>query len=106
MFIRADEDADPLSPRAEDLRTAAHFGWECREFVARVDGKQSEHKESGSDEATEKGGRFAFEAKLANSTESLLLYESSWKRDLYRAIAALKAEQASDTFDHDGPLLQ
>jgi hypothetical protein len=70
----------------------------CREFVAGVDGKQFEEKESSSHETTEKGGRIAFEAKLGNSAESLLRYESSWKRDLYRAIAALKAEQA-DTLD-------
>jgi hypothetical protein len=96
-FINADADADPLSSRPDDLRTATHFGWECRELVLTVDGKQSEQKDSSSKlETTGKGGRIAFEVKLGNSAESLLRYESSWKRDLYRAITLLKNLQLDE----------
>jgi len=97
-FIHADESADPTSTRADDLRSAAPFRWECRELVLSVTGKQSEEESRslGNDHTTEKGGYLGFEAKLGNSAESLLRYESSWKRDLYRAIAALRNLQLEE----------
>jgi hypothetical protein len=97
-FIHADEEADSLSSRPDDLRSAIPFGWECRELVLTVLGKQSEEKKTSSveDNKTEKGGRLGFEAKLGTSADSLLRYESSWKRDLYRAIAALRNLQLEE----------
>jgi hypothetical protein len=50
---------------------------------------RSKERRPFDDATTEKGGRIAFEAKLGNSSESLLRYESSWTRDLDRAIGAL-----------------
>jgi hypothetical protein len=97
-FIHCDESADPTSTRADDLRSAAPFGWECRELVLSVVGKQSEEESTSlhDDHTTEKRGHLGFEAKLGNSAESLLRYESSWKRDLYRAIAALRNLQMEE----------
>ena len=95
-FIHADEDADPLSSRPDDLRSATPFGWECRELVLTLVGKRSEEKTTSYEGTTEKNGHLGFEAKLGNSTDSLLRYESSWKRDLYRAIAALRNLQLEE----------
>jgi hypothetical protein len=94
-FIHEDEHADSLSSRPDDLRSATPFGWECRELVLTSIGKPSEQA-TFSRENTEKGGRLGFEAKLGNSADSLLRYESSWKRDLYRAISALRNLQLEE----------
>jgi hypothetical protein len=81
----------PLSSSSRELRMATDFGWECRELVLRVEGKQFDEKEKDVFNAQpEKTGHIAMEAKLGNSSESLLRYERAWKADLYRAIAALK----------------
>ena len=71
---------------------ASEFGLECHELVLRVEGKQFDEKEDKDKfmPKPEKTGHIAMEAKLGNSSETLLRYERAWKADLYRAIATLK----------------
>ena len=79
-FIHEDEQADPLSSRPDDLRSATRFGWECRELVLTAVGEQSKEEITSSfDGGTEKGGRLGFKAKLGNSTDSLLRYRAHGK---------------------------
>jgi hypothetical protein len=94
-FIKASRYRDPLSLQAGELHATTDYGWECSELLVTVDDK-SDEKEIDSDDATEKIGRIAFRAKLGNSAESLLRYECAWKKDLYRAIAALKLLQQDE----------
>jgi hypothetical protein len=91
-YIRANQDLDPFSAQPDGLRATADRNWECQELLLTVD-RESAEKDSDSDTSNGKTGRIAFQAKLANSAESLLRYESSWKKDLYRAITALKLLQ-------------
>ena len=72
----------PLSSSSRELRMATDFGLECRELVLRVDGKQfDEKRKSGFMGHPEKTGHIAMEAKLGNSSETLLRYERAWKAD-------------------------
>ncbi len=90
-FAHASEEVDGiLSERPENFNAAARFGWECREPVLRAGGAKSEEEKGSGNDAAEKRGRITFEAKLGNSAETILRYESAWKKNLYRAIATLQ----------------
>lgn len=68
------------------LQNAAKSGWELRELTLRV---------GGSDKGTlsKEAGIRHFEAKLGSAAESGMRYRNAWKRDLYKAMKALKTVQ-------------
>jgi len=79
----------PIFQRDDGTRSAARRGWECEELIVRTDTRNSQ-KEEGHDETKNRAGQVHIEARLTNSIDSLLRYTASIKRDLYRAIRALR----------------
>lgn len=67
----------------------ARLGWECQELVVRSEQRDSKQRYSDKTE----GGNVQFEMKLTTSLESVVRYEAAIKRDLYRALDALKCLQ-------------
>ena len=65
---------------------AVPLGWDCREVVLRASSKKSE-------EDKETSGHGQMEVRLTSSMETILRYETTLKRDLYRAIPMLQAVQ-------------
>jgi hypothetical protein len=104
-FIEAaEENGDPLSSEAEHFRKTARWGWECQELILRAGkGKfMDENKDDGFLKSSPgKRGSIGYEAKLCNSAESFLRYEGVWKRDLYRAITALRSLRAGNASDEN-----
>jgi hypothetical protein len=64
------------------------LGWDCQELIVRT-GSAERDLEEFSREKKAKAGNVQIEAKLTNSLDCVLRYQSALKRDLYRAIAAL-----------------
>ena len=87
FFNSSDRAGNPFSKQHDKVRDAARGGWDCRELVVKIGG--NEHLRFPSD----KENRVQFEAKLGNSTDSLLRYETTWKRDLYKAMSTLREMQ-------------
>lgn len=83
------ETVPAISPQPEGLRTATTAGWEWGEVVLKIDGEQTDGNKKSTFPMPEKRGNVSVEAKLSNSSESLLRYERAWKTDLYRAINQL-----------------
>jgi hypothetical protein len=80
-----------LFTKADGTRSAAQLGWDCQELVIRTGATNSEQEnEDFSGEMRGKAGHVQIEAKLTSSLETILRYQSALKRDLYRAIAALR----------------
>jgi hypothetical protein len=79
----------PLFQRDDGMRSAARRGWECQDLIVRTGTRNSEQEER-LEETKNKAGQVQIEARLTNSIESLLRYTASIKRDLYRAIRALR----------------
>ena len=77
-----------LFTKDDGTRSAASLGWDCQELIVRT-GSSERDTEEFSREKKDKAGNVQIEAKLTNSLDSVLRYQSALKRDLYRAIAAL-----------------
>ncbi len=77
-----------LFTKEDGTRSAARLGWDCQELIVRT-GSAERDMEEFSREKKAKTGNVQIEAKLTNSLDSVLRYQSALKRDLYRAIAAL-----------------
>jgi hypothetical protein len=84
-----DEDQLSLFTNGDGSHSAARLGWDCQELIVRTGTRNSEQDESFGDK-TDKSGQVQIEAKLTTSLETILRYEAALKRDLYRAIAALR----------------
>lgn len=80
-----------LFTRGDGTRSAAHLGWDCQELTIRTSATNShQENEDFAGETIGKAGHVQIEAKLTNSLETILRYQAALKRDLYRAIAALR----------------
>jgi hypothetical protein len=83
----------PLQDSQNDSGAAVPSGWDCREVVLKRSSREYEKDTSFSDETAVKAGRVELEAKLNSSVNTILRYETTLKRDLYRAINALERVQ-------------
>jgi hypothetical protein len=77
-----------LFTKDDGTRSAASLGWDCQELIIRTGSSERDFEEF-SREKKDKAGNVLIEARLTNSLDSVLRYQSALKRDLYRAIAAL-----------------
>ena len=88
------EEQLPLFTKGDGSRSAAQLGWDCQELIVRTGTRNSEQEnESPSGDTKGKAGHVQIEAKLNTSLDTILRYQAALKRDLYRAIAALRAIQ-------------
>jgi hypothetical protein len=80
----------PLFTQVDGRASGAHRGWECHELAVRCEKRNREEEfESDGDRKTN-AGQVYLEAKLTTSLDSILHYQGALKRDLYRALAALR----------------
>ena len=94
-FIESSDDiGDAISEQHTKLRSAAKSGWECREVLITVGGNKFAEESKFSGE-TETRAKTQLQARLGSSGETLLRYETAWRRDLYRAIETLKNMQGA-----------
>ncbi|MBZ5723303.1 MAG: hypothetical protein LAO03_23450 [Acidobacteriia bacterium] len=93
----------PLFTQGDGAHSAARLGWDCQELVVRTGTRNSE-QEDESRLGSKKGniGLVQVEAKLTTSLDTILRYQAALKRDLYRAIAALREIQQTGHQDDDG----
>jgi hypothetical protein len=84
----------PISDNHDEASNVGNSGWECRELVVRV-GDQTLGLTSSLLEVNKDRPQVHFEAKLANSAELFLRYESVWKKDKYKAAELLIRLQES-----------
>lgn len=95
-FIESsDEIGDAISEQHAKLRAAAKSGWECREVLITVGGSKAEGEDEVTGETTRTRAKTQLQARLGSSGETLLRYETAWRRDLYRAIEMLKDMQGT-----------
>lgn len=82
----------PLFVNDDGTDSAAQMGWDCEELTVQtcVATVESEHSGLGSDRAEGNSDQARITAKLSTSFSTILRYEASLKRDLYRALAALR----------------
>jgi hypothetical protein len=100
VFINSSDGAgNPFSKQGKKVRNAARAGWDCRELVVRVGGNDEPGPldESLLSSPEKKKSKFQFEAKLGDSAQTILRYQTTWKRDLYRAIESLRKLQRTRT---------
>ena len=88
-----DEEPLPLFTKGDGSRSAAQLGWHCQELIVRTGTRNYEQDESFSGDTKDKAGHVQIEAKLNTSLDTILRYQAALKRDLYRAIAALRTIQ-------------
>jgi len=96
-----DEEQLPLFTKGDGSRSAARLGWDCQELIVRTGTRNSEQDESFAGDTKDKAGHVQIEAKLTTSLDTILRYQAALKRDLYRAIAALRAIQAQRCGEND-----
>jgi len=90
IFVKSSNAAgNPFCKQNDQVRSAARAGWDCRELLVKVGGKD---QPSVSYEVSERC-RIQFEAKLGASGDTILRYRNAWKRDLHRAIDTLRKLQ-------------
>jgi hypothetical protein len=87
-FIHNSQDEQLSSLASEDGRPAAFSTWECRGAVLRARSK-GYGEDSLSDEQESKDGGSEVELRLTSAMDTILRYQTSLKRDLYRAIQML-----------------
>ena len=75
------------------LSTSASAGWERSGLLLRNRSRKSKECEEKYLGDSEGAGNITFEAKLESAGESLIRYENIWKKNLYRAIKALRELQ-------------
>lgn len=89
-----DQRVSVLSHEAEvekDSSRDEELDWECREIVLRSGTTNSDGSEA---DMSKTGGSSVMELRLGGSTETILRYSASVKRDLYRAIQTLQSLQS------------
>jgi hypothetical protein len=86
----------PLFTEEDGSHSAALLGWDCQELLVRSDKMNSEQEDPiSSGDREVKSGRVQIEAKLTTALDTILRYQSAIKRDLYRAIGALREMRRS-----------
>lgn len=86
----------PLFTKWDGGASPARLGWECRELLVRSAKRDIEEERDSEDDRNDrksKTGHVEIEARLTTSLESILRYQASIKRDLYRALSALREMQ-------------
>jgi len=92
------EEPLPLFKTAEGADSAAQLGWDCQELIVRTGTRNFEQdKPLMRTDKTGKSGQVLIEAKLNTSLDSILRYEVSLKRDLFRALRTLGEIQQQRT---------
>jgi hypothetical protein len=81
-----DEEKLPMFKRW-DSSSPARLGWDCQELTVRSGTIDSE-KRSG--DRNSKAGKVQIEARMTTSLDTILRYQAAIKRDLYRALTALR----------------
>lgn len=84
-----DEEKLPMFNQWEGSGSPARLGWDCQELTVRSGTTSSEQEKSPGDRNS-KAGHVQIEAKLTTSLDTVLRYQAAIKRDLYRALAALR----------------
>jgi hypothetical protein len=69
---------------------AAQRGWDCHELAIRTGARDVEDEGNSIAGPSSKTGHVQIEAKLTSSLDTIMRYQTSVRRDLYRAIAALR----------------
>ena len=83
-----------LFTQGDGSRSAAGLGWDCQELIIRTGSRNAEQEDAESLSDTKaKGGHVLIEAKLNSSIDTIARYQTSVKRDFYRAIAMLREIQ-------------
>jgi hypothetical protein len=84
----------PLFTEDDGAPSVAQLVWECQGLVVRTGNRGSEVEDQESLACkTRTSGIVQIEAKLNTSLDTMLRYEAGLKRDLYRAIGALRGIQ-------------
>lgn len=90
-LMESDETEFPLFQEKDGSSPAATLSWDCNELVVRRSSREYEKEKSGtSGDEEEKTGHVEIQARLSSSLETILRYEAGLKRDLYKAIRALR----------------
>ena len=72
------------------ISSPAHQGWDCQELTVRNNNSDAEQEKTMGGRNSE-AGHLQIEAKLTSSLDTILRYQAAIKRDLYRALEALRA---------------
>jgi hypothetical protein len=93
-FEAARQREGSLAGSSETFEEIRNFTWECQQLVLTTGGSaaQEEPKQAFLS-AEKKAGNGSLEVKLGNPTDTLLRYANAWRRDFFRALAALVALQ-------------
>jgi hypothetical protein len=91
-FIHNSQDEQLSSLSSEDGRPAAFSTWECQGAVLRSRSK-SRGEDLLSDERESKDGGSEMELRITTALDTILRYQTSLKRDFYRAIQMLHSLQ-------------
>jgi hypothetical protein len=83
-----DEERLPVFNKWQSSASPARLGWDCQELTVRS-ATSEQAKSSG--ERNRKAGNVLIEARLTTSLDTILRYQAAIKRDLYKALAALRA---------------
>ena len=84
-----DDEKLPILEDWNGSASPARFGWDCHELIVRSGSSNSEQEKNSGDQ-NRKAGHVQMEAKMTTSLDTILRYEAAIKRDLYRALAALR----------------
>ena len=85
-----DDEKLHLFHRWDGSASPARLGWDCHELTLRTGTTNSEREKASSMDRNSKAGHVQIEAKLTTSLDTILRYEAAIKRDLYRALTALR----------------
>jgi len=88
--------ANPFSKQEAEVQTAARAGLHCRELAIKVGGNEAaalNNIHPMRRDRRNNQSNVQFEARLGDSADTFLRYQNAWKRDLYRAMEALKKLQ-------------
>jgi hypothetical protein len=93
-----DEQQLPLFTRGDGSHSAAQLGWVCEELVIQSGSRNSElnYGSYSKDRKKDKAGHVIIQAKLGSGLDAVLRYQAALKRDLYRAIAALRKAKCGE----------
>jgi hypothetical protein len=89
-LAESDEEKLPLFRQWDGSPSPAQLGWECRELTLRRGTSDSEQEREISGGRNSEAAHVQIEAKMTTSLDTILRYQAAAKRDLYRALAALR----------------
>jgi hypothetical protein len=85
-----DNDQLDLFDKYAEHKSPVTRGWDCESLVVRTATIASEGPEKLSLHPESKSGHVQLEAKLCSSLDTVLRYQATIRRDLYRALSALR----------------